>query len=68
MRQETEAGKCIGDGDYLAWKDMEWNLHGGAVLETVDAEVGSSKRGAVKRFAKSGFASPLFSPPTVLNS
>ena len=34
MCQETEAGKCIVDGDYLAW-NMEWTLHGGTVLETV---------------------------------
>ena len=38
MRQETGAGKCIADGDYLAWKDMEWSLTAGAVLETIDTE------------------------------
>ena len=36
MRQNTKGGKCIEDGDYLAWKDMEWTLIGGAVIETVD--------------------------------
>ena len=38
MRQNTQGGMCIEDGDYLAWKDMEWTLHGQAVIETVDAE------------------------------
>ena len=38
MRQNTGGGKCIEDGDYLAWKDMEWTLHGQAVIETIDAE------------------------------
>ena len=28
-------GGCIEDGDYLAWRDMEWILHGHATLETV---------------------------------
>ena len=38
MRQNTKRDKCIADGDYLAWKEMEWTLHGHAVLETIDAE------------------------------
>ena len=38
MRQNTKGGKCIEDGDYLAWKDMEWTLIGGAIIETVDME------------------------------
>ena len=28
-------GDCVEDGDYLAWRDMEWILHGHAALETV---------------------------------
>ena len=38
MRQNTKGGKCIEDGDYLAWNDMQWTLHGSAVIETVDVE------------------------------
>ena len=38
MRQNTKGGECIEDGDYLAWKDMDWTLQGQTVLETVDAE------------------------------
>ena len=26
------------DGDYLAWKDMNWTLHGEVVFETADLE------------------------------
>ena len=36
MQQHTMGGKCTPDGDYLAWKDMQWNLRGQAVIETVD--------------------------------
>ena len=38
MRQNTRAGKYVEDGDYLAWGDMEWILHGRARIETVDKE------------------------------
>ena len=38
MKNMTNAGVCIEDGDYLAWKDMEWILHGQAKLETVKME------------------------------
>ena len=38
MRQNTKGGKCIEDGDYLAWKDMEWTLVSGAEIETIDVE------------------------------
>ena len=29
---------CIEEGDYLAWGDMEWILHGHAKIETLDKE------------------------------
>ena len=37
---ETMTGEegCIKEGDYLAWQDMEWILHGQARIETVDQE------------------------------
>ena len=38
MKNMTEGGTCLEDGDYLAWRDMEWVLHGQARMETVDAE------------------------------
>ena len=38
MRENTQGGNCIEDGDYLAWNDMTWTLHGQAGFETVDAE------------------------------
>ena len=38
MRENTKSGNCIEDGDYLAWKDMKWTLHGQAFFETVDLE------------------------------
>ena len=36
MRKMTEGGICAEKGDYLAWEDMEWILHGQATIETVD--------------------------------
>ena len=38
MKENTKSGNCIEDGDYLAWNDMKWTLHGKAVFETVDLE------------------------------
>ena len=38
MRQNTRESKCIEDGDYLAWKEMEWTLTSEAEIETVDVE------------------------------
>ena len=38
MRQNTVGGTCMEDGDYLAWQQMNWTLHGQAVIETVDAQ------------------------------
>ena len=29
---------CVEDGDYLAWQDTEWSLHGEAVMEEVEKE------------------------------
>ena len=34
----TKDGSCVDEGDYLAWQDMEWILHGQARIETVDQE------------------------------
>ena len=36
MQQETKG--CVDDGDYLSWTEMKWNLHGAAVIETVDSD------------------------------
>ena len=38
MRQNTVGGTCMKDGDYLAWQQMNWTLHGQAMIETVDAQ------------------------------
>ena len=38
MQQNTEGGSCKSEGDYLAWEDMQWELHGEAVTETVDVD------------------------------
>ena len=38
MRQNTRAGKYVEDGDYLAWREMEWNLTSEAEIETVGSE------------------------------
>ena len=38
MRQITLGTECFEDGDYLAWKDMNWTLYGQAVMETINAE------------------------------
>ena len=36
MEKLTKGGSCAEEGDYLAWKDMEWILHSQARLETVE--------------------------------
>ena len=36
MKRMTGEESCVEDGDYLAWGDMEWILHGKASMETVD--------------------------------
>ena len=33
MEQNTKANKCSVEGDFLAWKDMQWDLHGQAAIE-----------------------------------
>ena len=38
MERMTGEEGCIEEGDYLAWGDMEWILHGQAKIETVDKE------------------------------
>ena len=38
MEQNTQGEECIEDGDYLAWKDMQWTLYGEARIETVPIE------------------------------
>ena len=38
MKSMTEGASCVKEGDYLAWSDMEWILHGQASIETVDKE------------------------------
>ena len=34
----TEGGSCVEEGDYLAWGQMKWILHGQARIETVNQE------------------------------
>ena len=36
MESMTMGGSCIEEGDYLAWGDMEWILHGQARKETTE--------------------------------
>ena len=38
MKSLTRGENCIAEGDYLAWKDMEWILHGKARIDTVNQE------------------------------
>ena len=38
MKRITGGESCLVEGDYLAWGDMEWILHGQARIETVDQE------------------------------
>ena len=38
MKRMTEGESCLEEGDYLAWGDMEWILHGQARIETVGME------------------------------
>ena len=40
MKSITRGGgqDCGRPGDFLAWQDMEWSLHGGSLLETLDPE------------------------------
>ena len=36
MIENTKAEHCNVEGDYLAWQDMQWNLHGEAAIESVN--------------------------------
>ena len=38
MERMTRGGSCVEEGDYLAWGDMEWILHGQAKIETTEKE------------------------------
>ena len=38
MKSITGGESCLKEGDYLAWGDMEWILHGQASIETVEKE------------------------------
>ena len=38
MKSITGGESCLKEGDYLAWEDMEWILHGQASIETVEKE------------------------------
>ena len=38
MEQNTEGGDCSPAGDYLAWEQMQWELKGRAVIESVDEQ------------------------------
>ena len=40
MTQITRGGgSCDMKGDYLSWEEMKWDLHGQAVIETVDVDL-----------------------------
>ena len=38
MERMTSGQSCVEEGDYLAWGDMEWILHGRAKKETTEKE------------------------------
>ena len=38
MVSMTRGERCVEEGDYLAWGDMEWILHGQAWKETTERE------------------------------
>ena len=38
MKSMTGGEGCADEGDYLAWGDMEWILHGQARMETIEKE------------------------------
>ena len=38
MKSMTKEESCVEAGDYLAWEDMEWILHGQATIESMDKE------------------------------
>ena len=38
MKSMMEGEGCVEEGDYLAWRNMEWILHGQARIESVDWE------------------------------
>ena len=38
MIEYTKGDGCGDDGDYLSWNEMQWNLHGGAKVEYMEAD------------------------------
>ena len=38
MKNMTKAGSCKEEGDYLAWRDMNWVLHGQARIGEIEKE------------------------------
>ena len=44
MESLTKGGSCAKEGDYLAWGDMEWILHGKAKTETTEKEETCEKK------------------------
>ena len=38
MQHYTSGGECGEGGDYLSWDEMQWKLHGHAVVEEVDVD------------------------------
>ena len=38
MMEYTRGEGCGDDGDYLSWNEMQWNFHGGAKVEHLEAE------------------------------
>ena len=48
MESMTKGGSCVKEeGDYLAWGDMEWILHGQARIETTEKEEISNEKALV---------------------
>ena len=44
MKSLTVDGSCAEEGDYLAWGEMEWILHGEARKETIEKEKTCEKK------------------------
>ena len=47
MKTITRGDSCVEKGDYLAWRDMEWILHGRAKKETIEKEATCEEKSLV---------------------
>ena len=50
MQRMTAEGICFEKGDYLAWEDMEWVLHGQARIGIIDHEVTCKRKSYTNLF------------------